>query len=29
MDEKMPSNLEVGERIRRIREDLKMNRERF
>lgn len=29
MDEKMPNNLEVGERIRSIREELKMNRERF
>ena len=29
MDEKMPNNLEVGERIRSIRKDLKMNRERF
>lgn len=29
MEEKVPNNLEVGERIRNIREDLKMNRERF
>lgn len=29
MEEKMPNNLEVGERIRGIREGLKMNRERF
>ena len=29
MNEKMPNNLEVGERIRSIRENLKMNRERF
>lgn len=29
MEEKMPNNLEVGERIRSIREELKMNRERF
>ena len=29
MEEKMPNNLEVGERIRSIREKLKMNRERF
>jgi len=27
--EKMPDNIEVGERIRKIREELKMNRERF
>ena len=26
---KIPNNLEVGERIRKIREDLKMNREKF
>ena len=26
---KIPDNLEVGERIRKIREDLKMNREKF
>lgn len=25
----MPNNLEIGERIRSIRDDLKMNRERF
>lgn len=29
MEEKIPNNLEVGERIRSIREELKMNRERF
>lgn len=29
MEEKLPNNLEVGERIRGIREDLKMNREKF
>ena len=29
MEEKMLNNLEVGERVRSIREDLKMNRERF
>lgn len=29
MEEKAPNNLEVGERIRGIREGLKMNRERF
>ena len=29
MKEKIPNNLEVGERIRSIREDLKMNREIF
>lgn len=29
MEEKIPNNLEVGERIRSIRENLKMNRERF
>lgn len=29
MEEKIPNNLEVGERIRSIREGLKMNRERF
>ena len=29
MEEKIPNNLEVGERIRKIRENLKMNRERF
>lgn len=29
MEEKLPNNLEVGERIRGIRENLKMNRERF
>ncbi len=29
MEEKIPNNLEVGERIRSIREQLKMNRERF
>ena len=29
MEEQMPNNLEVGERIRGIREELKMNRERF
>ena len=29
MEEKIPNNLEVGERIRRIRENLKMNRETF
>ncbi len=29
MEEKMPNNLEVGERIRKIREELKMNREKF
>ena len=29
MKENIPNNLEVGERIRKIREDLKMNRETF
>ena len=29
MEEKIPNNLEVGERIRKIREGLKMNREIF
>lgn len=29
MKEEIPSNIEVGERIRKIREDLKMNRENF
>lgn len=29
MKENVPNNLEVGERIRKIREDLKMNRETF
>ena len=29
MEEKYPSNLEVGERIRKIREELKMSREKF
>lgn len=29
MKEKIPNNLEVGERIRNIRENLKMNREMF
>ncbi len=29
MKEKIPNNLEVGERIRSIREDLKINREIF
>ena len=29
MEDKLPNNLEVGERIRKIREDLKMNREKF
>lgn len=29
MEEKIPNNLEVGERIRSIRKDLKLNRERF
>lgn len=29
MEEKLPNNLEVGERIRGIREGLKMNREKF
>ncbi len=29
MEEKIPNNLEVGERIRCIRKDLKMNREEF
>lgn len=29
MDENIPNNIEVGERIRRIREELKMNRETF
>ena len=29
MEEKIPNNLEVGERIRKIREELKMNREIF
>jgi transcriptional regulator with XRE-family HTH domain len=29
MKENMPNNLEVGERIRKIREELKMNRETF
>ena len=29
MEEQYPNNLEVGERIRKIREDLKMNRETF
>ena len=29
MEEKLPNNLEVGERIRVIREGLKMNREKF
>ena len=28
-ENKMPNNLEVGERIRKIREDLKLNREKF
>lgn len=29
MEEKVPNNLEIGERIRKIRTDLKMNRETF
>ena len=29
MEDNIPNNLEVGERIRKIREDLKMNREKF
>lgn len=29
MKESVPNNLEVGERIRKIREELKMNRETF
>ena len=29
MKEIVPNNLEIGERIRKIREDLKMNREAF
>ncbi len=29
MEDKLPNNLEVGERIRKIREGLKMNREKF
>lgn len=29
METKIPNNLEVGERIRSVRENLKMNRERF
>lgn len=29
MDEKVPNNMEVGERIRTVREELKMNREKF
>ena len=29
MEEKIPNNLEVGERIRQIRKELKMNREVF
>ena len=29
MDENIPNNIEVGERIRKIREELKMNRETF
>ena len=29
MEIKIPNNLEIGERIRKIRENLKMNRERF
>ncbi len=29
MNNKIPDNLEVGERIRKIRESLKMNREKF
>lgn len=29
MEETLPSNLDVGERIRKIREDLGMNREKF
>lgn len=29
MEEKIPNNIEVGERIRNIREELKMNREKF
>ena len=29
MEENIPNNLEVGERIRKIREKMKMNRERF
>ena len=29
MEQKLPNNLEVGERIRKIREDLNMNRETF
>ncbi len=29
MKNKLPINLEIGERIRQIRENLKMNRERF
>lgn len=29
MNENIPNNIEAGERIRRIREELKMNRETF
>lgn len=29
MEENVPNNIEVGERIRKIREELKMNRETF
>ena len=29
MEDKLPNNIEVGERIRKIREELKMNREVF
>ena len=29
MDENIPNNIEVGERIRSIREELKINRETF
>ena len=29
MEEKLPNNLEIGERIRGIREELEMNREKF
>ena len=29
MDENIPNNIEVGERIRNIREELKINRETF
>ena len=29
MKEKIPNNLQIGERLRKIREDLKMSREKF